>query len=271
MSIETPSTDLPEDLAQRLSLLGPPVGAYAVDRRRSLHYLLGAAVPLLVGIGLLLVCLLAIQHLRHGFPLKLVLIGGALIVTAIVVGIRNYRARGLQVLVYPEGLIRIHRGEAKAVLWEEVQEVWYTKAEGMAAKVTNGAVALTVVRENGDKLHFGDQLPHLDELALTLHRLTLPLLLERARERFDTTGRVVFGPVTVSRAGIGQADELLPWDEVETVALNEDTHKLAIRKKGKWLDWYETSLSEVPNFHVLRELISHARTLQQSPAEDRST
>lgn len=247
-------------LEDKLAELGEPITEFAVRGAGFVRNLVLA--PLLIAAGLTLeVVLIGVLHLHH---YDLLLLGVALIVSGITLVVRAFRNRGLRVLVFPEGLVRLHRGEAQALFWEEIDQIWQKKIEGAhwAARAWRGALTLKVEAADGRRLSFDDSLPRVAELAQILCRQTLPFLWPRAEAAYEAGQTLHFAKLRLSKEGLSQGKETLPWSDVQKVKVN--SAQLLIHKKGKWTPSLYFSLADVPNTHVLLAVLEKRVPVEKS-------
>ena len=198
------------------------------------------------------------------------LLGGVLV-------FHMYRHRGLFVLVYPTGLLRLRRGEVDSYPWDDITEVrvkvqradaaeedrdeagnviaCWLPAEVPAVQIWNAG--LTVVRADGAEAHFGAALADYEELAAEIQRRTFPAAWAAARWRFRAGRAVEFGEVEVTPSGIRTGGKFLPWPEVKDVTVAQGM--LSIKQAGRWLPWAVKAVNEIPNPHVLFALVAEAR------------
>ncbi|HEY1186164.1 MAG TPA: DUF6585 family protein, partial [Gemmata sp.] len=188
-----------------------------------------------------------------------------------------YRNRGLYILVYPTGLLRLRRGEVDSFPWDEVEHIRLKLQRVNGAEFTfddSGAplscwlpvdvptfklwdAGLTVMRADGTEAHFGPALTDYDALAAQVQVRTFAALWPRARDRFFAGERSDFGELEVGLAGLRHNGKLLPWRELKELVIAQG--KLSIKQSGKWLPWALVDVLSVPNPHVLFALVSEAR------------
>lgn len=239
---------------------------------------------LAVGIGLLLVGI-AInywwwvhgpQNLQHSIVHLLFwppAMGVALLV-------HMYRQRGLFVLVYPTGLLRLRRGEVDSYPWSEIGHVRLKVQRAEVAEITRDAggsptacwlpaeaptiqiwnAGLTLTRADGVEAHFGPALANYERFAEEVQRRTFPFAWADAWGRFLAGQAVEFGDIEATQSGIRYNGKLLPWREVKELTIAQG--KLSVKQVGKWLPWaLLKDMNDVPNPHVLFALIVEARRL----------
>jgi hypothetical protein len=187
-----------------------------------------------------------------------------------------YRTRGLCVLAYPTGLLRLQRGEVESYPWAEVEEVRlkadkgkfvlmrdetgevlgaWLEVEPPAFQIWNAQ--LTIRRTDGTSAKLTPSVSGYPELAAHVQRETFRALWPAVLARFQAGARVEFGPFEVSRAGLRYEKNVLPWADLAEVAVN--SKHITVKRKGKWLPWVSKELDDVPNPHVLLALIDEAR------------
>jgi hypothetical protein len=257
---ETWRAELPDNLAEKVERLGPPVAVFTVGGRALFLALVAGPLLFLAGLG---VIVLSVLYLRH-FSGKLLFLGGVAATAGVMMVVRAFRSRGLQVLVFPEGLLRLHRDAANAFLWEEIDFVRQRKIDGVWARLTKGALVVEVRRTDGTVVQFDDSLAHLKKLRNLLHQESLPVLLPRALNSLEGGGTLRFGELRVSREGLRKGAAALPWSGVGEVRTDDGT--LRILQKGKRWSWFSAPTADLPNLHVLQVLLDYYATGARAPA-----
>lgn len=197
-----------------------------------------------------------------------------------------YRNRGLYVLVYPTGLLRLRRGEVDSFPWTEVERVQLKvqRAAGPERTVSDDGeplaywlpvdvptfklwdAGLTLVREDGTEAHFGPALTDYDVLAAQVQMRTFAALWPPIRDRFRAGGRLDFGELEVDSAGVRYNGKLLPWAELKELSVAQG--KLSLKQAGKWLPWALVDVTGVPNPHVLFAVADEARRAHRLPPRE---
>lgn len=199
-----------------------------------------------------------------------------------------YRNRGLYVLVYPAGLLRLRRGEVDSFPWAEVERVQLKVQRAAGAEFAYDAsdadgaptacwlpvdvptfklwdAGLTVVRADGVEAHFGPALTDYDVLAAEVQKRTFAALWPAALARFRAGERIDFGELEVGRAGLLNNGKLLPWRELKELTIAQG--KLSVKQAGKWLPWALVDVGGVPNPHLLFALADEVRRTRASRRE----
>ena len=198
-----------------------------------------------------------------------------------------YRNRGLYVLVYPTGLLRLRRGEVDSFPWGDVEQIRLKVQRAADAEFTYDAAGvplscwlpvdvptfklwdagLTVMRNDGVEVHFGPALTAYDVLAAEVQKRTFAALWPATVERFRSGERIDFGELEVGRAGVRHNGKLLPWRELKELTVAQG--KLSLKQTGKWLPWALVDVSGVPNPHLLFALAEEVRRTRSPRSEPR--
>ncbi len=247
-------------IVDKLGQLGEPIAVFAVRGAGFLRKLVLA--PALIGAGLTLeLLLIGVLHIHNH---ELLFVGVVLILSGITLVVRALRNRGLRVVVFPEGLVRLHRGEAQGLCWEEIDQVWQRKNEGSnwAMRAWRGILTLKVQTADGRRLTFDDSLPRLADLAQIICGETLPFLWPQAQAAWESGTPLDFGKLRISQQGLSQGKETLPWSALQKIKINGA--QLLVYKKGKWTHSLNFSLSDIPNSHVLLALLEQRVRVEKS-------
>jgi hypothetical protein len=248
--------DAASDPAEKVAQLGPPQAEFAIDGAQFIWLLVASVFLSLGGLALTVLTLALMIWGGHGagaVVFKMLLGGIVMLVGGILLALRAYRNWGVRVLVYEVGLVRLQHRTASAFFWDEVETVWQKKNKGNWAKFTQGKLVYIVRRHSGEEFHFDDSLPEIQRLGGIIQRETLPHLLARTRDAFHAGQTLVFNKLRVSRDGIGNTEETLPWEKVQQIQFEDE--RVTINKKGNWLVWFAGVASDIPNPHVFQSLL----------------
>jgi hypothetical protein len=262
--------DEPEDLSEKLALLGEPKAEFAVRGRAFARNLVVG--PLLTLGGLALdITLLFFRHVSF----ELIMVGVGMILTGIMLVVRAYRNRGLRVLVFREGIVRVRGNDGQALFWDEIDSVWRKKIDGHWEKIWKGALNYSVERPDGKAIDFDDSIPELEELGRILNKETFVYLWPRYLAAYDNGATLDFGQVRLSKRGLSTASGNLPWLEVQEVKFEDN--QFTISKKGKWTSWFQGKVAQTRNYHICKALVERAmatRSIRQpapSPEDESET
>ena len=243
--------DEPEDVFDKLAALGEPKAEFSVGRRVLIRNLIVA--PLLVVAGLAIE-FVVFRFIGHSF--ELIMLGIGLVITGIMLVVRAYRNRGLRVLVFAEGLVRVRGEEGQAIFWDEVETLWRRKTEGHWEVIWKGSLSYILERADHKSIKFDDAIPRLADLGRILQKETFAHLWQISFETYEKGSALDFGKIRLSQRGIATDTGKLAWLEVQEVKFDEN--QVVISKKGKWGSWFQSKVSEIPNYHVCKALIERA-------------
>jgi hypothetical protein len=256
-----------DHLALSVNELGDPEALFRISRARWLTKL---------SLGLLLLVVGVVANYfwwfhgpgQPGGHVELVLLLGLPLTGAALLW-HMYRQRGLFVLIYPTGLLRLRRGEVDSFPWAEIDDVRLKVQRVTEAEFTRGSdgtllecrlpvevpalqlwnSGMWLTREDGVEAHFGPALTHYDCFAEEVQKRTFQVLWPLVWDRFVSGGTIPFGDLEVSRAGIRFNGKLIRWNDVKELTVAQG--KLHLKRTGKWLPWALVDISSIPNPHVL--------------------
>lgn len=270
-----------DDFSRAVTELGDPDTVFQVSRRRYLTKL-WVGTALVVGSVAAIALFLALGMVGGIAVLAKVLLT-PLIIGAVIL-ITMYRQRGLVVLVYPTGLLRLRRGEVESYPWEEVAAVRLTlqRADAPETRYADDGrptacwfetdtptfqlwkAGLVLERTDGTEAALGPALADYPLLAETVQRRTFPFLWAVAWNKFVDGEAVAFGDLEVTATGLRHAGKRLPWRDFKEMAVAQG--RLSIKKVGKWIPWLILDVGKVPNPHVLFPLVEEVRRLRAAAA-----
>lgn len=180
-----------------------------------------------------------------------------------------YRNRGLRVMVYPTGLLRLRPDEAESYPWAEVTAVklkgdpdggpvFVRDPDGRPTacwlplkvptfQVWNSYVG--VERADGGDAHFSPALADYPGLVERIQRGAFAVQWPAALKTLAAGGEVKFGDLAVFPGGLRANDQTVKWAEVKEVGLSGKS--LVVKRHGGWLPWFAKELTAVPNAHLL--------------------
>lgn len=178
-----------------------------------------------------------------------------------------YRNRGLRILVFPTGLLRLKPEEVESFPWDTVTTVRLKTDAGEPViertekgDIKNCWLPVTVPmiqvwnawfeieRTDSVKTRFTPAVAEYPELANMVQTGTFAVMWPNLLVEFEKGGSFYFGDLSVSRGGLHQGGKSLAWSEVKEVTV---AHKMVqIKKVGSWRTWWIKEISQVPNVHV---------------------
>ncbi|MEO5928491.1 MAG: DUF6585 family protein [Candidatus Kapaibacterium sp.] len=184
------------------------------------------------------------------------LIGTGLALAAVGVGVwySIWRLRNMRALVYDGGIVSERNGNTVKFRWDDVVDLY----ESVTRKSINGIYVATehlytVHLKDGTEAVYGALLQNTEKIGDTIRTETWNRLMTAAIDAYEAGEKVKFGYLTVSREGLGNRKEEIPWTEVKGVQVRDGM--VSVKKEGKWLSWNSTMASSIPNIHVFLTLV----------------
>ena len=216
-------------------------------------------------IGLFVVIILGISAIGLAFVIAWQLYLGiifALFVLVILLTVRSYyRAapfREDQVVVYQEGLISKQGTDERAVRWEQVPTLFRGNTTSGEDNIEHiGDIdTMRVQGPDGKEYVLDASLPsHIRaRVCDTIESEFLSFRLPEAFEQYNANIPLRFGTLQVSRSGISDLNETLPWSSITQCEVNVE--RVIIRKEARTSDWYNALIPNVPNACLLREVLA---------------
>jgi hypothetical protein len=188
-----------------------------------------------------------------------------------------YRNRGLHVLLYRTGLLRLIRGEVDSFPWAEIETVHLkvpNAAEPSFERHADGKMAacwlpadvpvfqiwnatLTITRNDGVQVQLGPALSDYGRLAEEVQRRSFAALWPVVWAHFQSGHPLLFDDLEVSSVGLTADKKFLPWRRFGEAVVSQG--KLSIKQSDKWLPWRLREIGNVPNPHVLFALLMEAK------------
>jgi hypothetical protein len=268
MSTDPTTADL-----DKVEQLGPPSAEFCLEPHPVTTFLVGLgkllAGAVLLGVGG--------RRLHAFFVDGIGVVRFALLVTVFgfllfVQGLRHVRAAvktcRLRVLVFPEGMVVTHGQLIRVFRWDQVRaliegarpsELRSTSLGGVIRKHCQRKKRLAgeryhVVRRDGVRLVFGDDLPGCEELAEIIRRESLKALLPAALASLSAGEFLPFGALRADRAGLHKGGDFLAWEWVKAVQIDA-RGQLTVRTA--LYPWLLDAAAEYTNLHLLRALAQH--------------
>lgn len=187
-----------------------------------------------------------------------------------------YRTRGLHVLLYPTGLLRLQRGVVESFPWDDITQVTMKadKATLILVRDEKHAIGsawlavetptfqlwnaiLTVKRSDQVDAKFTPALSGYEDLVERVQRATFPPMYATALSAVRSGRAATFGPFDVTLGGLSHTGKLAPWADVGDVSIGSKA--ITLKRKGKWLAWATVALDSVPNPHVFLALVEELK------------
>lgn len=199
------------------------------------------------------------------------------------------RARGLHVLIYPTGIVRLYAGTAETYRWDEIDEVRLQteRAEIRVERDTTGRVVLCWIdvatprvkiwnsqlllrRNDGREATFTPAIDGYADLVEQVQRMTFPGYWATAQRELAESGTVSFGEFELQPDGLTVGANKLAWDAIQSVTIAQK--HLGIRRHKAWLPWALKPIEDIPNPHILvGQLAEFSRFDETAASDERDT
>ncbi|MFN8478264.1 MAG: DUF6585 family protein [Kouleothrix sp.] len=235
---------IPVDVYQ----LGTPTATYQPKPIRQITSRVGGVVMVILGIGIVFF------DMAQYHPTGFFVLGGLLLALGLWAFWTSIRQRGMQVQVFPDGLAYTARGATEVVRWDDVSEVLQQVTKHYTNGVYTGTTHVYTLRRAGKpELKFNDALQNVEQLGTTIQEETYKRLLPRAIAAYNDGATLHFGKLSVSKQGLSNSKETLPWAGIKGVKLEKGI--ISVSKEGKWLNWASASVAQTPNIFVFTALV----------------
>lgn len=225
-------------------------------------------LSILVAMGVLatLFSIVFVFTMSSLFPLVITVIGLIFVIFPGLGIVQTYRNRVLRVFVYDAGLLYLGRTSTQVVRWQNIQAVWHnvivkthtsTDGKGHTSTSTSYKHIYMLTLTDGATLKFDETFAKLRELGKTIEVETAPILFHMALRTYQTYQTVQFGPLSLTPQALYHKNNMLPWNELKNINIDENHGSIVIKKHRKLFRWASVSLGEVPNIEVFRMLVQH--------------
>jgi len=260
-----PAFELPLEHEERLRPLGEPIAAFKVGIGQLAGLWFTTVGAFVFGLGGLAFLLGAVFLFRgpggvHSWPLLNVLFGiGALgVLGGGVGGARQiWKAKGLRVLVFAEGLARVQGDTVEVLRWPDVRTVRRACLTSFERGRRAPARKLILTGADGKEFEFAESLSGWRDLRELVEQYTLCHLFPQVLEAYEAGEEVAFGQISAGPEGLRSGGRLLPWPECEAVEVANGM--LTVKAGGAWLSFCKVPLQKLPNVHVLIALVEYVR------------
>ncbi len=183
-----------------------------------------------------------------------------------------------QLNIHPEGMSFGAGSSSKDFRWEEISETRYYQINNAAihfgligmlvANYSSGGInaksgSLEVRRADGKKITVNTMLSKGDQaIQLVLGRVN-PRLKADIQRRLNGGETVAFGPVNLSRQGVGFKGK--PEVPLTLAEIKFNGMRFRVKQKGKFLDAIGVPARQVPNIFVLMEIAGELQGTTASP------
>ena len=247
------------------------LGSYVtVYKPRTVFIVMMSAIAVIVG-----VCLFALDialsqpATSYQQSTCFATVGGVLALGGLVWMYFGLKNRKLRVFIYTHGLVSVDQ-RPKVLRWDQVQQVWRKWREKEAPSPSNSQSSTTaqapkkatvinkcvVQLKDGNLIEIVDYIPGLSQVTKTIEQESMRYLFPQLMSCFASGNTISFGLLSISRAGMSNGEQTLPWHELQAVRV-EEGGMISIQRGGAWQEWYKSALEDTPNIAVF-EAIANA-------------
>jgi hypothetical protein len=157
----------------------------------------------------------------------------------------------LRVYLFTNGFIRARGRQGDVVRWDQAVAIW----EKVTSSRYSNTFTYTVQRADGTIFKQGSPLVNSRDMGVRMMRAITQIHLPAAKAAYNTGQTLTFGPVNVNMQGLNNGKELIPWDQIGKITLQQGT--VCIEKEGRVIKWAGVKSADVPNLSVLIALVNY--------------
>ncbi|HCI82865.1 MAG TPA: hypothetical protein DHW02_24600 [Ktedonobacter sp.] len=260
----SPVVDMPSEIYQQAGMyqLGTPIASYKPLLGNPL-----AIIGMMLGVIIADVLLFYIIY-SLGFILYILL---AIPIAAIAYGIYAFIDYKVRVYQFTNGLVHAKGQQIATIRWDQIDAIWIKLMRqryyiGIAGALASALASsrrtqnITVRRVDGATFKFTNMLRGHVQLMQGIEQAVMQAHMPRAVAAYQSGQVIPFGPLTVSRQGMGNGRETIPWQEVQSVDVKRGY--LYIKRVGKTFSWASVDVSKIPNLLVFVSLVNGVRSGQ---------
>jgi hypothetical protein len=165
-----------------------------------------------------------------------------------------YKSVNMQVQVFEHGFLYKKGSETRLFRWSEIENI---KQEIVRMYVlffpVESIYVYTIQKYNGESLELNKYIRNVQHLGALIQKESFKYLIPRVQELYNTGDKVSFGKFSISQAGIYNGKEILPWNMVASIKI--DNGHILIKKAGQLLKWAYIPVSKIPNIYVFIYLV----------------
>jgi hypothetical protein len=230
--------------------LGTPTGSHRAGISVWLTLFAGAIFTLLGGYGLIDLLVGATRSGRPSLllaPLFFLGLGLAFMVV-------GYLQSRQSIQVFEHGFTYIKSGDVRVVRWDAIETVRCQAVRMRVNFIPVGTLyTYTIQATGGETIKLTNSVGKVAKLGALIQAEAFKQLLPRALETYSAGGTLQYGKLSISQAGIGNGKEIAPWAQVKSVQVSNGF--ILIKKDGKWLNWANVAISQMPNSFVFLALV----------------
>lgn len=164
----------------------------------------------------------------------------------------------VEITIYDGGISSKTCLGTKEMRWDDVARFTYSATRQSVNFIPVGTYyQLKLENAQGQKISIGNRASGMERLSTHMLQQTLPTLLRKAVDQFNSGAEVDFGQIKLSRAGF-KAKGLFKWFEVpldQVIDYRIDQGHFFVFQRGKKLPAISNGLAQVPNAFALLALL----------------
>jgi hypothetical protein len=205
-------------------------------------------IAMIIGSLLLLIAIMAVTFFISGGYRALIAFFPIFI---IFYAVRTLLRGNPRLYVYTNGLLWVRGKRYEAARWEQIESI--TRRKGQSRYGSDLTCTIRLV--DGRTLKISDTLKAIEQLAMIIQNEFRKVRLPLAIAAFERGEPVTFGKVQVDHMGLSNGKELIPWDQIDNMAIKQGL--VVAQKNGRPIKWSKVKESETPNLYVLGSLVDH--------------
>jgi hypothetical protein len=169
--------------------------------------------------------------------------------------------RSWSVSVYSEGFTFAHGGKLDVFRWDQIESiqqstVYRTYRFFLVIAFTLSLHKYRVRSQDGRQILLKNRISDMDGLMKTISGAQKNIIWPQIIAAYNAGNTLPFGRLSVNQQGLSNGQELIAWEQVKEVQLNEKTGVYSIKKEGKTLNWFSARSFDIPNLAVLQDLVN---------------
>lgn len=153
---------------------------------------------------------------------------------------------------------------AQPFRWDLIPAVWRQAKVTYPLWSTYKRLIVTttyaIQRNDGYTFYLDGSFQYFDILHKNVEAETRQILLPAALQGYAQGQMLPFGPLVLSRQGVSNGRNLLPWQYIESIKIevNADGEFVLVKQQGAWRAWAKEMTSTIPNLTVFLALVDRA-------------
>ncbi len=168
--------------------------------------------------------------------------------------------RSWSVSVYSEGFAFAHGSKLDVFRWDQIESIQQSTVHRTYRLFIVIAFTLSfhkyrVRSQDGRQILLKNRISDMDGLMKTISEAQKNIIWPQIVSAYNAGNTLSFGRLGVNQQGLSNGQELVAWEQVKEVQLNEKTGIYSIKKEGKMLNWFSAKSFDIPNLAVLQDLV----------------